>query len=80
MFGLSLGGVLGGIFNAIVAPMLFRSVIEYPLAILLSCLLLPGLKARANGLKERRLDFALTDSDLRIHGRTWMDGRQVCAD
>ncbi len=56
---LSLGGVLGGIFNAIVAPLVFRAVVEYPLAILLSCLLLPGLKAGPSGLKERRLDFAL---------------------
>ena len=55
---LSLGGVLGGIFNAIVAPMLFHAVIEYPLAILLSCLLLPGLKAGLSGVKERRFDFA----------------------
>src|SRR5215213_9171056 len=53
---LSLGGVLGGIFNALVAPMLFHSVVEYPLAILLSCLLLPG--ARGEG-REQRLDFAL---------------------
>ncbi len=56
---LSLGGVLGGIFNAIVAPLVFKAVIEYPLAILLSCFLLPGLKAGTSGLKERRLDFAL---------------------
>jgi hypothetical protein len=56
---LSLGGVLGGIFNAIVAPLVFRAVVEYPLAILLSCLLLPGLKTGASGLKQRRLDFAL---------------------
>lgn len=56
---LSLGGVLGGIFNAIVAPMVFSAVVEYPLAILLSCLLLPGLKAGPSGFKERRLDFAL---------------------
>jgi hypothetical protein len=56
---LSLGGVLGGIFNAIVAPLVFRTVVEYPLAILLSCLLLPGLKAGPSELKQRRLDFAL---------------------
>lgn len=55
---LSLGGVLGGIFNALVAPMLFRSVIEYPLAILLSCLLLPD-KDAAQGNKRLKLDFAL---------------------
>ena len=56
---LSLGGVLGGIFNAIIAPLVFTAVVEYPLAILLSCLLLPGLKAGLSGAKERRLDFAL---------------------
>jgi hypothetical protein len=60
---LSLGGVLGGIFNALVAPVLFTGVIEYPLAILLSCLLLP--KTAADGAdvplsrKQQRLDFAL---------------------
>ena len=46
---LSLGGVLGGIFNALVAPVLFTGVIEYPLAILLSCLLLPAVKDAARG-------------------------------
>ena len=61
---LSLGGVLGGIFNALVAPVLFTGVIEYPLAIVLSCLLLPKLAAdRADEVallqKQQRLDFAL---------------------
>jgi hypothetical protein len=56
---LSLGGVLGGIFNALLAPMLFRSVVEYPLAILLSCLLLPDKETVHGQNKERRLDFAL---------------------
>jgi hypothetical protein len=56
---LSLGGVLGGIFNALVAPLLFSAVIEYPLAILLSCLLLPSSQTEPSGFKERRLDFAL---------------------
>jgi hypothetical protein len=64
---LSLGGVLGGIFNALAAPLIFRSVIEYPLVILLACLLLPGKKENSNKVKENRLDlvtpaaiFALT--------------------
>jgi hypothetical protein len=57
---LSLGGVLGGVFNALIAPMVFSSVVEYPLAIVLSCLLLPtGSAEQAIGLRERRLDFAL---------------------
>ncbi|MFT3869164.1 MAG: fused MFS/spermidine synthase [Nibricoccus sp.] len=31
------GGVLGGIFNSLVAPIVFSSVLEYPLAIVLVC-------------------------------------------
>lgn len=57
---LSLGGVLGGVFNALVAPMVFNSVVEYPLAIVLACLLLPKvLEQQPDGLRQRRLDFAL---------------------
>jgi hypothetical protein len=39
---LSLGGVLGGLFNAIVAPLLFNSLVEYNLALVLACMLLPA--------------------------------------
>jgi hypothetical protein len=39
---ISLGGVLGGLFNAIVAPLIFNSVVEYNLALVLACLLLPA--------------------------------------
>jgi hypothetical protein len=56
---LSLGGVMGGVFNALVAPLIFRSVIEYPLVILLACLLLPAKSDPLSRLKERRLDIAL---------------------
>ena len=40
---ISVGGVLGGIFNALVAPVLFTSVIEYPLIIVVACMLRPTL-------------------------------------
>jgi hypothetical protein len=55
-FWLSLGGVLGGVFNALLAPLVFTSVVEYPLVILLACLLLPStdqteaLRARVKDL------------------------------
>src|ERR671921_835492 len=39
----SVGGVLGGVFNALVAPVAFDTVIEYPLMIIIACLFLPGL-------------------------------------
>jgi hypothetical protein len=58
---ISVGGVLGGIFNALVAPVVFDRVIEYPLAIALACLALPGGASgpRSRNLKARTLDFAL---------------------
>ena len=37
----ALGGALGGAFNAVVAPLVFPSVIEYPLAIVAACFLRP---------------------------------------
>lgn len=39
---LSVGGALGGMFNGFVAPLVFSSVTEYPLALVILCLLLPG--------------------------------------
>lgn len=38
---MSFGGVLGGLFNALVCPMVFDRFVEYPLVIVLVCLLLP---------------------------------------
>ncbi len=39
---ISVGGVLGGLFNALVAPLIFRSLVEYPLVMALACLLMGG--------------------------------------
>jgi hypothetical protein len=53
----SLGGVLGGLFNSLVAPLLFNDLLEYPLVLVLSCLLLP---AAAPGVARFRwLDVAV---------------------
>jgi hypothetical protein len=41
---MSFGGVLGGLFNALVAPVVFSGVVEYPLALVLACLLMPTLE------------------------------------
>ena len=43
---LSLGGVLGGAFNALVAPVIFNTVIEYPLVICLAALARPWSRQR----------------------------------
>ncbi len=42
---MSLGGVVGGAFNAFLAPLIFRTVVEYPGALVLACLARPwGLR------------------------------------
>lgn len=42
---LSVGGALGGLFNSLIAPHLFSTYAEYPLAIILACLIRPQAKA-----------------------------------
>lgn len=39
---LAIGGAAGGVFNAIVAPLVFNSVMEYPIALAVACALRPG--------------------------------------
>ncbi len=38
---ISVGGALGGVFNALIAPVIFNDVLEYPLVIALACLAIP---------------------------------------
>src|SRR5262249_10860232 len=38
---LSAGGVVGGFFNALIPPLVFDRVIDYPLPLVLTCLFLP---------------------------------------
>ncbi|MCC6659995.1 MAG: fused MFS/spermidine synthase [Phycisphaerales bacterium] len=35
---IALGGVFGGMFNALLAPLIFRTIVEYPLVIVAACL------------------------------------------
>jgi hypothetical protein len=56
---MSVGGVLGGLFNAFVAPAIFRDVSEYPLVLVLALLLRPTTARRAPGRASRWLDVAL---------------------
>jgi len=38
---ISIGGALGGMFNALAAPLIFRTPLEYPIVIVAACLLCP---------------------------------------
>ncbi len=54
---MSLGGMLGGVFNVLVAPILFSSVFEYPLMLVLACLLRPPRKEHSKLLNAQDLFF-----------------------
>ncbi len=55
---MSLGGVIGGALSALLAPAVFKSVLEYPLAIVLACLLRPA-RASESSWRAYALDIAL---------------------
>ena len=56
---LSIGGVLGGIFNAIVAPAIFRTVVELPLVLFCLALALSVMGPRQGKQPANKWDFLL---------------------
>ena len=60
---LAAGGVLGGLFNTVLAPMLFTSVAEYPIAIALAWLLRRRTDRTRNHLQSHRSAVPVDDGD-----------------
>jgi len=56
---LSVGGALGGVFNALLAPIIFEDVIEYPVVLIVACLLRPGILPNWKASWRSIGDFAL---------------------
>lgn len=56
---LSVGGMLGGVFNSLLAPVVFNTIAEYPVAIVLALLLRPKLNVSTENARTRWMDFAL---------------------
>jgi hypothetical protein len=56
----SVGGVLGGVFNALLAPLLFNSIAEYPLVLVLAC----AVVAPVGGEREEGRSAAFRASDV----------------
>jgi hypothetical protein len=51
--------VLGGIFNAIIAPLVFRSLVEFPTALVLAAALRPPVDVVSDTSRARKLDYLL---------------------
>jgi hypothetical protein len=56
---MSSGGLLGGIFNSLIAPIVFKSIVEYPLTLALACLACPSAARFAVKPKDLVLDFVI---------------------
>jgi hypothetical protein len=60
---MSVGGVLGGIFNSLIAPVVFNSVLEFPLVLVLAALVRPPIDveklAGSAAIWARRKDWML---------------------
>jgi hypothetical protein len=56
---MSVGGVLGGMFNGLLAPIVFNGVYEYPLVLTLACLLRPRPAGAAFTWKDLLMPAAL---------------------
>jgi len=74
---ISTGGVLGGMFNALLAPVLFSTVVEYPFTLVLACWLAPRLRNASKDTLRHKLDFFLPIGiGLATAGLTlWLRGR-----
>jgi hypothetical protein len=58
-FYLSAGGVLGGAFNALLAPLIFKGIAEYPIVLTLAFFLLPRPSSEPRRPSTRVLDVVL---------------------
>lgn len=56
---MSFGGMLGGVFNVLVAPLLYDRVLEYPIAMIIALAMRPAWGRRSAPRRERILDFAI---------------------
>jgi hypothetical protein len=65
---MSVGGLLGGVFCSLIAPVVFNSILEYPLVLALGCLLIP---ASGKGLLRYGLDIALPAAFASFYFYAW---------
>jgi len=71
---ISVGGVLGGLFNALLAPLIFDSLVEYPLAMVLASVLvarrLAGPRARPAPIRDMAAALAVIALALILYSET----------
>ena len=77
---MSVGGVLGGLFNALVAPLLFTTVLEYPLALVLACALRPARFRRIGDTARAAARFRAPRHRRRVCARHDVSAQRVAVE
>ncbi len=68
---MSVGGVLGGMFNALLAPLIFTGIAEYPIALVAVCLLSPPWRMKYGLANFERAFFPGTTGSFFFFARHW---------
>ena len=55
----AVGGMLGGLFNTLIAPTIFNTIVEYPLLVVLACLIRQRNDDNEDSSSDRIFDFVL---------------------
>jgi len=71
---MSLGGVLGGVFNSLVAPQLFNSVLEYPLVLAVAALIRPSPQYRGEAPESLGFLLGLPGFIVAVMIAVWASG------
>ena len=70
---LSLGGVLGGAFNVLLAPLVFDRLVEFPLMLVLACVMQCPIKLTTKSTKAKGKKQAVPTLRSRIVPFLWLD-------
>ena len=63
---IAIGGALGSVFNVLIAPLLFTSVVEYPLAIVIACMLVRPAAPSLDETADKRSSFGVPNKYLDV--------------
>jgi hypothetical protein len=67
---MSVGGVLGGVFNSLVAPVIFPYAYEFPLILMIACLMVPRLNQESEPSSDRAPGLAGKPKPVAIPEKT----------
>src|SRR5262249_8146163 len=77
---MSIGGMLGGLFNALVAPIVFTFTNEYPITLVAACFLMPPMFAEGDkkvGNWSHIFDFLLPSAVFCLCRFAQLNDRQI---